>query len=183
MKKSVYVFLADGFEEMEAVTVIDILRRGGLDVKTVSVTASDEVKGAHGIGMRADIMFDKTDKQDILCMVLPGGLPGAENLAKHPGLIAMLQEHYDAGGYVAAICAAPGLVLSKLKLSGKATLTTYPGFEDYIEEADVVNDGVVADENLITAKGPAFAPGFGLTILEILTDSKNAKEVAEGMLY
>lgn len=181
MKKT-YIFLADGFEEIEALAVVDILRRGGIDVEMVSVSSRREVTAAHGVVVTADILLSQVAENDAVCLILPGGMPGAKNLAECPELVDMLQRHYDKGLFVAAICAAPGLVLSKLKFDRKLQLTGYPGFEGPLSQHRVLPDGVVVDGKVITAKGPAFAVKFGLTILKHIVSEKASDEVAAGML-
>lgn len=176
-----YLFLAEGFEELEALAVIDVLRRGDVEVFTVAVARDHEVTGAHGVIVSADLLL--ADVPEVAeCLIFPGGMPGAQNLGNCKELMEMLQKHYDKGGYVAAICAAPALVLSKLKTKKRLKLTTYPGFEKYLPEAEIVGEGVVVDGRVITGKGPGFAVKFGLTVLEQLRSADKAKEVAAGML-
>ena len=109
-------------------------------------------------------------------------MPGAKNLGDCTALVQMIQKHFDKGGYVAAICAAPALVLSKIKMNKRYTMTCYPGFEEYLPGAEMQPHGVVVDGNVITGRGPAYAFKFGLAILEQLTSKKVAEEVAAGML-
>lgn len=104
-----YLFLAEGFEDIEALAVVDVLRRGNVDVRTVSITDALEVKSAHGVTVKADMAFGELDAEDAECLVFPGGMPGAENLGNCRPLMELLQRHHDKGGYVAAICAATGL--------------------------------------------------------------------------
>lgn len=181
MKKT-FLFLANGFEEMEAVAVADVLLRGGVELQTVSLAGCLQVTGAHGIEVTADILFSQLREEEAECLIFPGGMPGAQNIAEHKEVIALLQRHYDKGLYVAAICAAPALVLSQLKVSRQLRLTCYPGFEKYLPEANVLSDGVVVDDKVITGKGPGFAVQFGFTVLECLRSAEVAKEVAAGML-
>lgn len=181
MKKT-FLFLANGFEETEAIAVADVLLRGGVVLQTVSLSEGLQVKGAHGIEVTADIKFDQLEEEEAECLIFPGGMPGAQNIADNKEVIALLQRHYDKGRNVAAICAAPALVLSQLKAGRKLRLTCYPGFEKYLLDAMVLNDGVVIDGKVITGKGPGFAIPFGLTILEHIRSSEMAKEVASGML-
>lgn len=182
MKKS-YLFLAEGFEEMEAIAVVDVLRRGGVEVQTVSISDTYEVISAHKVTIKADLIWKELNAEDAECLIFPGGMPGADNLSHFKPLTELLQQHFDKGGYVAAICAAPALVLKHLKTGRKMRLTCYPGFEKYLPEAfEVVSDEVVVDGKVITGKGPGFAVKFGLTILEQLRSAGVAKEVAGGML-
>lgn len=181
MKKT-FLFLANGFEELEAIAVADVLLRGGVKLQTVSLAGSLQVKGAHGIEVTADILFSQLEEEQAECLVFPGGMPGAQNIADHKEVIALMQRHYDKGRYVAAICAAPALVLSQLKAGRKLQLTCYPGFEKYLPDATVLPDGVVVDDQVITGKGPGFAVQFGFTVLRYIRSDETAKEVAAGML-
>ena len=182
MKKS-FLFLAEGFEEMEAIAVIDVLRRGGVDVQTVAVSGEYEVTSAHGVTVQADLVWDELVADEAECLIFPGGMPGAQNLGNHQGLIGLLQQHYDKHRYVAAICAAPALVLGKLNPGRKLSLTCYPGFEQYLPDGfEYKTEGVVTDDKVITGRGPGFAVKFGLTVLEHLRSAEVAEEVAAGML-
>lgn len=181
MKKT-FLFLANGFEEIEALATVDVLRRGGIELVSVSIHPQREVTGAHGVSVLADMVLADIKEEDAECLIFPGGMPGAKNLGEEARLIAWMQKHYDQGKWLAAICAAPALVFSQLKASKKYKMTCYPGFESYLENALVQTDGVVVDEKIITAKGPAFAVDFGLTVLEHLTSGELAAEVAAGML-
>ena len=125
----VYVFLADGFEDVEALIPIDVLRRGGVDVVTVSIMDFPLVASAHGVNIEADIMFEQGDFSDADLLMLPGGMPGASNLFQHTGVCKAVMNQFAAGKKVAAICAAPAVVLAAIGvLSGKKA-TCYPGFE------------------------------------------------------
>lgn len=178
-----FLFLAEGFEEMEAIAVVDILRRGGVDVRTVSVNGRQEVRSAHGVIVTADHTLEEVRTEKAKCLIFPGGMPGAQNLGECRSLIAMMQQHYDEGGYLAAICAAPALVLGKLEAGRKMRLTCYPGFEKYFPaDFEVSSDAVVTDGKVISGKGPGYAMLFGLTILEELRSAEVAGEVAAGML-
>lgn len=189
--KGVYIFLADGFEETEAIATLDVLRRGGIDVSTVSISAERQVTGSHGIAVIAD-MNRKEFKSQIVAsntksgdaMVFPGGMPGTKNLASDEELMFFMMQHYASGGTVAAICAAPGLVVSQLgSLKGKK-FTCYDGFEDALiaKGAEYVKAPAVKDGNLITGRGPGCAIEFGLKILEHLKDSETAQKVRQGLL-
>lgn len=182
MKKS-YLFLAEGYEEVEALAVVDVLRRGGVEIQTVSITDAYEVTSAHNVTVKADLTWKELNAEDAECLIFPGGMPGAENLGNFEPLIQLSQAHYDKGLRVAAICAAPALVLRHLKADRKLRLTCYPGFEKYLPDTfAVVEDSVVVDGKVITGKGPGFAVKFGLKVLEQLRSQELAKEVAGGML-
>ena len=117
------------------------------------------------------------EEEEAEFLICPGGMPGAKNLGDCTALVQMIQKHFDKGGYVAAICAAPALVLSKIKMNKRYTMTCYPGFEEYLPEAEMQPHGVVVDGNVITGKGPAYAFKFGLAILEQLTSKKWLKKL------
>ena len=176
-----YVFLADGFEEVEALATVDVLRRCGIEVQTVSISYSEEVTGAHGIIVKADKVLDYSMLQDADFLILPGGLPGATNLRDCEALQEVLKQHAAKGGNLAAICAAP-MVLGGLGLLEGKEATCYPGFEKYMIGAKPGSLPVVQDGNVITGKGPAFAFAFGLKIAEAIKGKDAAGDVAVGML-
>ena len=179
--KKVFIFLAEGFEETEAVATTDIMLRGGLDVTSVSITGNLLVTGAHGIAVQADTLFEKTDLSSGDMLVLPGGMPGASNLNAHEGLKSALKQYAANGKKIAAICAAP-LVLGGLGLLQGKKATAYPGYESTLKGATYVNSPVVKDGNIITGRGPGFAFDFGLAIVEELQGKAKAGEVAAGLL-
>jgi 4-methyl-5(b-hydroxyethyl)-thiazole monophosphate biosynthesis len=179
--KKVFIFLAEGFEETEAVATIDIMLRGELDVTSVSITGNLLVKGAHGIVVNADTLFEKVDFSSGDMLVLPGGMPGASNLNAHDGVKAALKQYLAGGKKIAAICAAP-LVFGSLGLLKGKNATAYPGFESTLTGATFIDSPVVIDGNIITGKGPGFAFEFGLSIVEELQGKEKADEVAEGLL-
>ena len=147
----VYVFLAEGFEEIEGLTVVDLLRRAGVETEMVSVMDGKQIKGSHGIKVTADSMFDDADFSDADILVLPGGMPGTLNLGNHTGLCEILKKHYEAGKMVAAICAAPSVFGELGFLKGRIA-TCYPGFESKLEGAIVCATKVAVDENVITSQ-------------------------------
>lgn len=177
-----YIFLADGFEDIEALAVVDILRRGGVEVQTVAIADRLDVTSAHGVTVKADTLLKEVLSAKAECLVFPGGMPGAEHLGNCKPLMEWMQSHYEAGGYVAAICAAPAMVFSQLNAGHRLKLTSYPGFEQCLPEADVLADGVVIDGRVITGKGPGYAVPFGLGILRELRSAEVADSVAAGML-
>ncbi|MDR2848008.1 MAG: DJ-1/PfpI family protein [Bacteroidales bacterium] len=178
--KKVFVFLAEGFEEIEAVGTIDILRRGGLSVTTVSITANHIVTGSHGIAVTADALFEKADIAGGDMLVLPGGMPGASNLNVHKGLQEQLKKYAAEGKKIAAICAAP-LVLGGLGLLQGKKATVYPGYESTLKGAEYVKTKVVTDGNIITGRGPGFVFEFALAIVAELQGQAKADEVAKGI--
>ena len=177
----VYVFLADGFEEIEALTVVDILRRGDIPVKTISITINHTVCGAHSINVIADGLLDDV-KDDIDMLVLPGGMPGTTNLDANEKLRTLLLKAIESGKYVAAICAAP-LILGKLGVLKDKTATCYPSFESYLEGASLSTDRVCFSENIITSRGPGTASDFALFIVEKLKGKELRDKIHGDMLY
>jgi 4-methyl-5(b-hydroxyethyl)-thiazole monophosphate biosynthesis len=179
--KKVFIFLANGFEETEAIATMDVLRRGGLDVTSVSISGTNEVTGAHNLTVVADKLFTEVDFSEGKMLVLPGGMPGASNLNAHTGLKTLLKQYAAEGKTLAAICAAP-LVLGGLDLLQGKRATAYPGFENTLRGATFVEHAVVKDGNIITGRGPGFALNFGLAIVEELQGKDKAGEVAAGLL-
>lgn len=188
--KGVYIFLADGFEDMEALSTRDVLKRGGIEVETVSITEEYAVEASHGVTVLADMNFEDfksipnegADREDV--MIFPGGMPGTKNLAEKTELMEMMKAHYAGGGTVAAICAAPGLVASKLEgLEGKE-FTCFEGFQEpMIAKGGVYTpQSVVVDGRLITGRGAGHAVNFGLHILEYLKGEEAALKVKGGLM-
>ena len=180
--KQVSVFLADGFEEIEGLTVVDLLRRAGVNVTTVSVTGACTIHGAHGIDVQADKLFDEMnyDGQDML--VLPGGMPGTLNLGAHKELEQLLRKFYSEKKYLAAICAAPS-VFGKYGFLKERKATSYPGFEEQLVGAECVMDAVVVDEFVVTSRGTGTAIPFSLTLIELLIGSEKANEIGKSIIY
>lgn len=178
-----YIFLAAGFEEIEALTVVDVMRRAGMDIKTVSITDSHTVIGAHGIPVTTDLVYDKTDFITPEWLIIPGGMPGAENLSKFAPLNSLLINQ-SASGKIAAICAAPAVVLAPLGILQGQDATCYPSFMDDLEKggATYVDNRVVISGNLITSNGPSSALVFALAILASTQGDDVASSVASGML-
>lgn len=179
--KKVFVFLAEGFEESEAVLPIDILRRAGISVQTVSVTGNRIVTGAHQIPVQADLLFEEGNFSEGEMLVLPGGMPGTRNLQAHEGLAKLIFRYAEKGRYLAAICAAP-LVYGQLGLLEGKKAICYPGFENELKDAVIIHDKVVRDGHFITSAGPGTAMQFGLTLAAILAGDEVAENVAKGML-
>lgn len=176
----VYVMLADGFEEVEAIEPVDILRRGGVEVSTVGINGRD-VTGAHGIEIKADIEISEVDEEDMELIMLPGGA-GHELLDACNAVHGLLNHALSRGVYISAICAAPSILGKKLMLEGKSA-TCFPGYEKYLHGADVKSDKVVADGKIITAKGAGAAAEFGFAMLAALKGEETAKRVKEIMQY
>lgn len=180
--KQVSVFLADGFEEIEGLTVVDLLRRAGVEVTTVSITGEKTIHGAHGIDVQADKLFEEMnyDKQDML--VLPGGMPGTLNLGAHEGLEKLMRKFYGDKKYLAAICAAPSVFGKYGFLKGRKA-TSYPGFEEQLESAECVTDAVVVDEFVITSRGMGTAIPFSLALIEQLIGVEKADEIGKSIIF
>ena len=179
----IYIFLADGFEEMEAIAPIDILRRGGVDIKTVSVTEDKKVVGAHGIEVTCDLSSCEADTDNLEGIILPGGMPGTLNLEKSP-LVQKYLDYADSKRLlIAAICAAPSILGHKGLLTGKKA-TCFKGFEKDLQGATVLADKVVRDANIITSCGAGAAYDFGFMILDYIKgNSENSKEISASMRY
>ena len=179
----VYVFLADGFEDVEALIPIDVLRRGGVEVVTVSTTEFPLVESAHGVNIEADIQFEQSDYEDADLIMLPGGMPGASNLFAHEGVCKVVMNQFAAGKKVAAICAAPAVVLAQLGILDGKKATCYPGFEQALEDAKYTGDLVTVDGNVTTGEGPAAAFPFAYELLSQLVNKQTADQIAEGMRF
>lgn len=177
--KSVYLFLIDGFEETEALATVDVMRRAGLEVKTVSLTGKEMVNGSHAIAVKADVLFEEASFNDAAMLVIPGGTP---KFADHSGLRDTVQRAYETGLPLAAICAAP-MVFGVMGLLKGKKATCYPGFEKYLEEAECTGAFVEQDGQFITGKGPAAALPFAYAIVERLCGKDVADRVKGGMLY
>ena len=181
--KTMYVFLADGFEEIEALAPVDVMRRAGLSVTMVSVTDNTIVYGAHDIPVVSDAAFDELDYADASLLFLPGGLPGATNLETHEGLSKLLIEKSAQKDVIlSAICAAP-LVLGSLGLLQGKQATCYPGFEHTMKGASYTASKVTCDGNIITACGPGAAWELGFTFVEHFCGKAKADELRQGMQF
>lgn len=170
--RGVHLFLADGFEDVEALGTCDVLRRGGVDVRLVSMGKGLVVRSSHGVLVCADERFGDLVPDDGSAtaadvMIFPGGMPGSRNLAACRPLIRLMQDHYDAGGTLAAICAAPGLVLSQLRDVRGLEFTCFSGFEDALLEkgARFIEAPAVTSGRIVTGRSAGHALAFGLQIL------------------
>ena len=178
----VYVFLAEGFEEIEGLTVVDLLRRAKIETEMVSIMETKQVKGSHGIEVSADSLFTDNDYADAELLVLPGGMPGTLNLGNHEGLCELLKKHYGEDKMIAAICAAPS-VFGQLGFLNGRIATCYPGFESKLEGAIILSTKVAVDGNVTTSKGLGTAIDFSLKLIEQLKDLQTAMEIGEGIMY
>lgn len=172
----VYIFLAEGFEEVEALMTVDIVRRAGIPMEMVSVTGKRKVKSSHEITIEADRLYEEIQPEEAAMLVLPGGMPGTRNLALHQELCKQLRAFHKEGKPLAAICAAPSVLGANGILEGKRA-TCYPGFEKELTGARVAEEACVVDENIITARGLGAAAEFGLAIVEKLAGSEKAAEI------
>ena len=177
----VFVFLADGFEEIEAIVPIDIFRRAGIETITVSISDNKLVRGAHDIAVMADYLFSETDFSEIDLLYLPGGMPGTKNLDAHEGLKKLIQLQADGNKNIAAICAAPS-ILGKMNLLNRKEAICYPGFEDKLYGAVLSTEMVVKSGNISTAKGAGVALQFALQLVEELKGKEVADKIAESVL-
>jgi 4-methyl-5(b-hydroxyethyl)-thiazole monophosphate biosynthesis len=176
MKTSILIHLATGFEETEAVTIIDVLRRANLDVTIVSVTGSLSVTGAHNITIKADQLYDEADYATSTMIILPGGMPGTTNLMNHAGLTGQLKKFHEEKRFIAAICAAP-MILGSLGFLQKRKAVCYPGFESKLTGATVLYTPFEVDENIVTGRGVGTALAFSLEIVRLLKGEHLASEL------
>ena len=180
----VYVFLADGFEDIEAMIPVDVLRRGGVDVVTVSVMDDYQmVESAHGVQMLADALVEDCDFSDADLLLLPGGMPGASNFYNNVRVREAVVAHHEEGKKIAAICAAPAIVLGQLGILNGKQATCYPGFEQLLQGAEYTGELCTVDGNITTAEGPAAAFPFAYCLLAMLTNEQTSQQIAVGMRY
>jgi 4-methyl-5(b-hydroxyethyl)-thiazole monophosphate biosynthesis len=194
MPKKAIVLLADGFEEVEAVTPIDYLRRAGVEVTVASIKAGPAVTGAHNIQLNADTTLGDLTKQgkaaaasrdvpaSFDAVVLPGGMPGASNLAASGEASTLIKEMAAAGKWVCAICAAPAVVLAPLGLVSGKKFTCYPGTEEKVKDGKWSEDRVVIDGNIITSRGAGTAGEFAAAIIGKLISEAEGNKVAQSVL-
>lgn len=178
----VYEFLATGFEDIEALIPVDIFRRGGIDIKTVSITGEKMVESAHGVKIEADMLFEEADLRDASLLMLPGGLPGATNLRDHSGVCNAMLTQFKQGGMVAAICAAP-IVLGKMGILEGKRATCYPGFEGELTGAEYTAELFTVDGNVITGEGPAATFPYAYALLEQFLSKERVDEIRKGMMF
>ncbi|SEA18486.1 4-methyl-5(b-hydroxyethyl)-thiazole monophosphate biosynthesis [Porphyromonadaceae bacterium KH3R12] len=179
--KKVALFLANGFEEIEALATVDILRRAQIPVETVSISDTKTVTGAHNVTVIADTTFQQADFSNVEVLILPGGMPGAKNLNEHEGLKELITKSNGEGKQIAAICAAP-MVLGGLGLLNDKRATCYPGFETELAGAQTTGENVVVDSNITTGRGPGLAFEFALRLVEQIAGLKTRQEVQNGLL-
>lgn len=175
------VILSPGFEEIEAVTIIDLLRRGGVEV-TVAGLGKNPIEGSHGIAVKPDIYYEEVNGLDYDVLILPGGQPGTNNMKKNPVIIEWIQKRHRSGQWIAAICAAPS-VLHSAGITDKVMLTSYPSEAHLFRKDQYREDRVVVDGNIITSRGVGTAIDFALTIVGLLINDRAAKELSKRILH
>ena len=178
----VYIFLADGFEDIEGLTVVDLLRRADIPIQTVSIKDTREVTTSHGVSLLADSVFSETDFSDARMLVLPGGMPGTKYLGAYEPLTALLKDFYNKEGKIAAICAAPTVFAQLGFLKGRKA-TAYPSCMEGITDAVASEDSVVIDGNVTTSRGLGTAIDFALSLIEQLESAQKAEEIAKSIVY
>ena len=176
------VFLATGFEECEALLVVDIARRAGLDLKTVSVTGEKEVTSSHNVTVIADLLLGEVDFKEMDMIVLPGGMPGTKNLEACEPLMEQVEAFYKDGKCISAICAAPSIFGHKGFLKGRNAVS-YPEFESHLEGAEVSRNSVEVSEHVTTSRGLGTAIDFGLAIVERYNGKAEADRIAKAIVY
>ena len=179
--KKVAVFFADGFEEIEAISIVDVLRRANIEVTTVSIKNTTQVTGSHNITVIADDIFENIDFSVFEMLILPGGMPGAKNLNEHYKLKEQILYFNNQGKALGAICAAP-MVFGQLGILKEKNATCFPGFEHYLEGANYTGSSKEVAGNILTGKGAGVAIEFALQIVEFLKDKKTAEELAVRMV-
>lgn len=180
--KKLYIFLADGFEEIEGLTVVDLLRRAGAEVCMVSIMGKKEICGSHKICVQADELFENCDFSDGDMFVLPGGMPGTLNLGNHQDLTELLKKADQEKKGIAAICAAPSVLGDLGLLNGKKAVC-YPGFEERLTGASTSTDEAVTDGHITTSRGMGTAIPFSLELISRLFGKTKAKELADSIIY
>lgn len=178
----IYLFLADGFEEIEALTVVDLLRRAELEIQTVSIKSDRLVTGAHKIPVVSDLTFEEIAVDNIDALILPGGMPGTTNLSKHRGLASLLMKQHEAKGFIGAICAAPSILGDLGILEGRQAVC-YPGFESRLKGATVGEDKVVRDGHVITSKAAGTAVDFSLKLIKHLKTKEDSLNIKRSIHY
>lgn len=178
------LFLADGFEIIEALTVVDLCRRADIPIATVSIMEKKEVTSSHGITVTADCLYGEADFASASMLILPGGMPGTKNLEAYEPLMARLDEWNGAGRNIAAICAAPSIFAHRGYLKGRDACS-YPTFEEHLAEggAQVNQNEVTVSGHMIMARGMGCAIPFGLAIVERLADRETAQKIKTGIVY
>lgn len=176
------VFFGEGYEEIEALTVVDMCRRAKIETRMVSITGEAYVTGAHGIKVEMDEHFENVDFDSLDMIVLPGGMPGTKNLEAHAGLMSRVDAFNEAERFIAAICAAPSIFGHRGILKGKKACC-YPGFEKDLTDAQVVYDNVVVADHVITSRGMGCAIDFSLAIITTLCGEQVAENLSKAVIH
>lgn len=176
------IFMADGCEEIEGLTVVDILRRAKMECVMISICEKKEITGSHGIVFHADALAEEVDFAEFDGIVLPGGMPGTLHLGENKSVNEVIEKFAAAGKLVAAICAAPSVLGAAGILNGKRA-TCHPGFEEKLSGALLCEDKVVVDANIITSRGMGTAIPFALEILRYFTDDAAVEQIKKGLVY
>ena len=181
MKKAA-VLLADGFEEIEALTAVDLLRRARIYVDTVSISDDYMVHGAHGINVQTEDLFEEVNFAEFDMIILPGGMPGTKNLEEHKGVLRVVKDFHENGKYIGAICAAPGILGAMGILKGKRA-ACYPSVEERLSGAVIMKVPVIQDGNIITARGAGVAIDFGLALVAALCGAEKSAAIRKEIVY
>ena len=180
--KNALVFLADGCEMCEALCVVDVLRRAGINVVTAGVTG-ERVVSSHKVEIKADVKLSEVENEEWDLVFAPGGMPGATNLASSSLVNSIILDTYNKGNIVSAICASPAVVFGPLGILNSGKATCYPGCESYAPGITFLKDGVVVDGNVVTAKSAGWAFDLGIRLLEMLVDKETAVKVRASIYY
>lgn len=178
----VCMFFGTGYEEVEALAAVDVMRRAGISVDMVSITGEKRVTGSHKVTIEMDALLSEVDFEQVKMLVLPGGMPGTVNLENCAPLMEQLDKFYEQKKGIAAICAAPSILGHRGMLKGRKACC-YPSFESHLEGAQVTQNPCEVSEHIITARGMGAAVDFGLAITAYLRDEKTAEKIAEGIIY
>lgn len=178
----VCVFLADGVEEIEALTVVDLCRRAGVELTTVSITGEKLIKSSHQVSFMADELFEDVDFEEVEMIVLPGGMPGTKNLEAFAPLMEQVDRFHTQGRYLSAICAAPSIYGHRGYLKGR-NACSFPNFEDHLEGAAVSHNRVEVSDHFITSRGMGTAIEFGLAIVARMKGQQVADELKKTIVY
>ena len=178
----VCIFLADGFEEIEGLMVVNLLRRANIDTSMVSIMKKEYITGSHQIEVKADKLYEEMDFSQTEVLILPGGMPGTKHLGEHKELVNLLKAFNEKGKLIGAICAAPS-VLGENGILNNKKATCYPGFEDKLEKAILTKDKLVKDQNIITAKGMGVSIEFALAIVEEIKGKEIAGQIADSIQF
>ena len=176
------ILMADGCEEIEGLTAVDILRRAGLEIVTISMNKTDSVTGSHNITFQTDAIFEQVNLDEFDAIILPGGMPGTVKLGEHAGVTKAVQAFASAGKLVAAICAAPSVLGAAGIVQGKRAVC-HPGFEDKLTGAQVSFEPVMTDGNIITSRGMGTAIEFALAIVQYLKDEDTVDDLKQKLVY